>query len=138
MAYITKFPQNTRITTTEVQTSNLITVGNSVQISDSRVVLGGVGNVRISGGAAGQVLGTDGSGNLAWTAGSVSQYSGNVNTVNPIATPAEIAAVLPVGTVPKTGDLFSDTSTRINNTQPLYVYVNNTLQWRQLLTASGA
>lgn len=136
MAYITKFPQNTRITTTEVQTSNLITIGNSVQISDSSVLLGEVSNVRINGGTAGQILSTDGSGMLTWISGGISQYSGNVNTVNAVAGNVDINSVLAPGVVPANGDLFLDTSPRVNNVQPIYIYINN--GWRQLLTASGA
>lgn len=48
---------------------NLVSLGNVNFNSVPVVTLGAVGNIRITGGTAGYVLGTDGLGNLSWVAG---------------------------------------------------------------------
>ena len=103
--------------------------------------LGPVSNVRITGPSAnGQVLTTDGSGNLRWanSAGGGSggnTYFASTTTLADIASTADINYVLPVGVPLTNGDFFFDTRTANNNTQPVYLYING--GWRQLLTAVG-
>lgn len=53
-------------------TGNLTTNGNISFTNSSSVSLGAVGNLRISGGTTGQVLSTDGTGNLSWASSSSS------------------------------------------------------------------
>lgn len=60
-----------------------------------------------------------------------SYFSGNTGAAADYATNTQINAVLPVLPTPKTGDIFEDTSTRTNNSQPMYLYANN--RWVQLL-----
>lgn len=56
-----------------------LTAGGSLNTSAGSANLGSVGNVKITGGSAGQRLTTDGAGNLSWTTGSVGTVS-NVAT----------------------------------------------------------
>jgi len=62
-------------------------------------------------------------------------YSGTTTTSASIATNTDINAQIPASAVPKNGDIFFDLSTRVNNTQPVYIYVGG--NWRQFLTAWG-
>ena len=63
--------------------SNLVVSGNANFTSAANVALGAVGNVHITGGVAGYVLTTDGTGNLAWeeTAESNKIFNGNSNVL---------------------------------------------------------
>ena len=71
----------------DITTTNITTTGVAN--------LNAVGNVKISGGAAGQVLSTDGAGNLTFvtTATSGSIFNGNSNVAIPTANGNVIAAV---------------------------------------------
>jgi hypothetical protein len=60
MSYITSFPANTTIVTSNVSTGNFTATGTNVS-------LGSNSSVRITGGTTGQILATDGTGNLTWT-----------------------------------------------------------------------
>lgn len=58
------------ITANNIRANGRLTAGNRFDASTaSNVALGYVGNIRITGGINGQVLTTDGLGNLSWTAG---------------------------------------------------------------------
>lgn len=85
----------------------------------------------------GQVLASTSAGVLSWStpAASVVYFSGDSGATADIATNTQINAVLPASPTPKVGDLFLDTSSRTNNTQPVYLYING--NWRQVLTAFG-
>jgi hypothetical protein len=57
----------TKVTNLNIDTSTITTVGTLTALTVSgNVTLGTVSNVHISGGTSGQVLSTDGSGNLSW------------------------------------------------------------------------
>jgi hypothetical protein len=66
---------------------------------------------------------------------SVVYFTGTTTTTASICTNTDINAVIPPSSVPKNGDIFVDQSTRVNNTQPVYIYVGG--NWRQFLTAWG-
>lgn len=66
---------------------------------------------------------------------SVVYFEGTTTTTASICTNTDINSVIPPSRVPKNGDIFVDTSTRVNNTQPVYIYVGG--NWRQFLTAWG-
>jgi hypothetical protein len=74
----------------------------------------------------------------AWNLGlniGVVYFQGNTTTTAAICTNTDINAQIPASSVPKNGDIFFDLSTRLNNTQPVYIYVGG--NWRQFLTAWG-
>ena len=74
------------ITTSSLTTvgtlSNLTATGNINLTSASNVSLGAVGNVKITGGSSGQVIQTDGSGNLSFVSISSSSISNGNSNVN--------------------------------------------------------
>jgi hypothetical protein len=64
------FTTTANITANNIRANGRLTAGNRFDASTaSNVALGYVGNIRITGGINGQVLTTDGLGNLSWTAG---------------------------------------------------------------------
>ena len=67
--------------------ANLVVSGNANFTSAANVALGAVGNVHITGGTAGQVLQTDGTGNLSWssTANINEIQNGTSNVYIPVA-----------------------------------------------------
>jgi hypothetical protein len=60
-------------------TDSLVINANTLSVSANITNLGNVGNISIGGGSNGQVLTTNGSGNLSWT--TVSGGSGSSNTI---------------------------------------------------------
>jgi len=90
----------------------------------------------------GQVLSSTTAGVMSWITPSggggttVNYYSGQADASSPaILTDTMINALIPAGTVTRSGDQFMDYSTRANNVNPIYLNVNGT--WRQLMTAYG-
>lgn len=78
---------------TSVGTLTDLTVTGAV-IFNSTATLGAVGNVKISGGTSGQVLSTDGAGNLSW----VTSSGAGGSYVLPVATTTVLGGVKPDGT----------------------------------------
>lgn len=79
---------------------NLVTGGeiNTVDLIASGLVdLGQVGNVKISGGSSGQVLSTDGTGNLSFTdAGSGSEFASFIHILNRDTSETSVGISMPV------------------------------------------
>lgn len=62
---------------------NITSVGTLTTLTVSgNTNLGAIGNVRITGGSSGQILSTDGAGNLSWTSDSTGNGTGNVTFSN--------------------------------------------------------
>jgi hypothetical protein len=79
---------------------------------------------------------TSGTLTIAASGSGVRYYSGAASAGSPsILTNSAIAAILVTGTVAKTGDIFTDTSTRANNINPNYINIGG--NWLQLMTAFG-
>jgi hypothetical protein len=73
-------------TTNVLSVTNITSTGTLNLSTASNVTLGAVGNVHISGGAAGQYLQTDGSGNLSWeTINTSAVANGTSNVSIPVA-----------------------------------------------------
>jgi hypothetical protein len=92
-------------------------------------------NITTSGNVSGNAVYTNNllqANGVPWLLGAA-YFSNSLNTSNSIATTNEINAN--ISGSPKNGDLFFDTSTRLTNHQPVYMYVNG--QWRQFMTATN-
>jgi hypothetical protein len=111
---------------------NQTTTTANIQVS-ATANLGNVSNVKIVGGTTGQVLSTDGTGNLTWIEGAapLSIYRASLVTGNSVATTAEITAAIGVAS-PLNGSIFIDTSQRPTNHQPVYIYISGA--WRQFMS----
>ena len=86
---------------------------DSIQpLSGSKYTLGSMSQIRITGGSNGQVLTTDGSGNLTWTAGAVTAGYGlqKVGTVLSLLSPGTTAGVYSQVTVDIYGRVLSGTT----------------------------
>jgi hypothetical protein len=125
-----------------VSLGNLTTVGNATV--GGNIVVGNVAVNRslsaVANVSAGNVLTNNllYANGVQWNFGlnlSVTLFSGSTSTQADIASNSDINILIPASQSPKNGDLFFDTSTRVNNTQPVYMYVNG--NWRQILTAWG-
>jgi len=105
--------------------TGLTSTGNVTFTSAGNVNLGPVGNVKITGGSSGQILSTDGAGNLSWVNDSTSYGNSNV------------AAYLPT----YTGDLTAANIVVTGNITPsanvTYNLGNNTNRWNNLYLAGN-
>jgi hypothetical protein len=112
------------ITSGAVSTSGIVGTGDIDFVSSGNISLGNVGNVHISGGSAGYVLSTNGSGNLSWVAQTGGGGAASVITVDDFT-----------GNGVQTQFPLSVTPSSIDNTTVNY---NGVIQLRTSYTLSGA
>ncbi len=112
------------ITSGAVSTSGIVGTGTVDFVSSGNISLGNVGNIHISGGSAGYVLSTNGSGNLSWVAQTGGGGAASVITVDDFT-----------GNGVQTSFPLSVTPSSIDNTTVNY---NGVIQLRTSYTLSGA
>lgn len=108
------------VTGGNILTTGIVSAGGTVNfISSGNISLGNIGNVHITGGSLGQVISTDGSGNLSWITSPTSSITVDNFTGNGVQTQFTLSV----------------TPTGIDNTTVNY---NGVIQLRTDYTLSGA